>query len=119
MKRDVSTDTKSKRTPREVMQSNLVFWADHADRLAAQIDALVIRDGNADDLRMAEFLRRELIAARKMAQQCAVDLGPYEMGKINTVNPPPAAQSSFGSIDLRGVSDTEASIAYMRIIQGE
>src|SRR6266851_3103416 len=118
MSRGISTDTKSKRTPRQVMQDNLVFWADYADRLAAQIDALgPIEAGDTEGARMAELLRRELIAARAKSQQCAVELGPYEHGKINTVNPPQPAAAPFDLANFP-TDAVAASVTYMRIIAG-
>ena len=112
-------DPDGKRTPLDVMLDNMEFWADHAERIAEQLDALVVND-EPDKVRRAADLVREFIAAKRHAQQCAVEAAPYHHGKVHTIAPPtpPRSDTLADALANFPTDPHEAMAAYHAIIHG-
>jgi len=73
--------------PLDVMVGNMRFWALQGDNLAQKIEDL-IRCGDTEDDSTRNEARRlvgQFLAARKNAQECAVDAAPYMHPRYQSV----------------------------------
>lgn len=108
--------SKSHETPLDVMLKNMLFYHRHCEEIAVKLRDMIVNVDNEDERREAFKMLREMLAAREMAQQCAVDAAPYchaRFASIEFTPPPPEVKDEEMPQD-----PVEASIVYQRLIGG-
>jgi hypothetical protein len=119
-------DRDSELTPLAVMLRNMKFWAEHAESLRQQLDALVLRlDDDPSRAKDAAELVRSFLEAIDRSQSASREAAPYMHSKFLAANtsPPPVAQPKLPIPDPAkmfppGCTQQEAADAYLRLMRG-
>jgi hypothetical protein len=115
------TDPAPPRTPLEIMLDNMRYWDAAADRIAKQLDALIIRLDDATAVRQAADLVKDFVAAKNKSQACAEAAAPYYHGRLQSVSSPPELERPSAAADRAllysdAVTQEEAAKAYLRLV---
>lgn len=75
------------RSPLDVMLKNMLYWHQYADSWAKELESMVVKLEEPEDIKAAMQLLNRMLAAREQAQKCAVDAAPYVHARIAAMVP--------------------------------